>query len=72
MRFALLLAAPLLVAAAGDMNVATFLQKADALKAKGAMALFSSDLGLLNHPVARRPECSNVPSASGHFPPLFQ
>lgn len=29
------------------MDVATFLQKADALKAKGPLALFSSDLRLL-------------------------
>lgn len=36
-----------LLAAPGDMNVATFLAKADALKAKGPMALFSSDVGLL-------------------------
>jgi hypothetical protein len=35
------------LAAPGDMTVATFLTKADALKAKGAMALFSSDMGLL-------------------------
>ncbi len=34
-------------AAPGDMNVATFLAKADALKAKGPAALFSSDLKLL-------------------------
>jgi hypothetical protein len=40
------LASPLL-AAPGDMNVATFLGKADALKAKGAAALFSSDIGVL-------------------------
>ena len=33
--------------AAAAMDVATFLAKADALKAKGAMALFSSDIGLL-------------------------
>lgn len=39
-------AAPL-AAAPGDMNVAAFLAKADALKAKGAMALFSSDFKLL-------------------------
>lgn len=38
----LLIATPAL-AAPGDMNVATFLAKADALRAKGAMALFSSD-----------------------------
>lgn len=42
----LLLATPLL-AAPGDMSVATFLAKADALKAKGATALFSSDFSLL-------------------------
>lgn len=29
------------------MNVAAFLSKADALKAKGAMALFSGDVGVL-------------------------
>jgi hypothetical protein len=34
-------------AAAGDMNVAAFLAKAEALEKKGAMALFSSDLKLL-------------------------
>ena len=33
--------------AAGDMSVATFLAKADALKAKGPMSLFSSDIALL-------------------------
>lgn len=38
----LLLASPL-HAAAGEMSVASFLAKADALRAKGAMALFSSD-----------------------------
>jgi hypothetical protein len=41
-----LLACPAL-AAPGDMNVATFLAKADALRAKGAMALFSSEMGVL-------------------------
>lgn len=40
------LAAPLL-AAPGDMSVATFLAKADALRAKGPMALMSSDYKLL-------------------------
>lgn len=33
--------------APGDMNVATFLTKADGLEKKGAMALFSSDIKLL-------------------------
>lgn len=42
----LALASPLL-AAHGDMSVAAFLGKADALKAKGPMALFSSDIGVL-------------------------
>jgi hypothetical protein len=42
----LALAAPAL-AVGGDMSVATFLAKADALKAKGLMALGSSDIGLL-------------------------
>ncbi|HOB15393.1 MAG TPA: hypothetical protein PK680_08260 [Novosphingobium sp.] len=43
---AISLASPVL-AAPGDMNVATFLAKADALKAKGAAALFSPDIKLL-------------------------
>lgn len=34
-------------AAAGDISVATFLAKAEALQKKGAMALFSSDIKLL-------------------------
>ena len=34
-------------AAPGDMNVATFLAKANALKARGFTAMFSSDIGLL-------------------------
>ena len=37
------------IAAPGDMSVATFLTKADALKAKGPMALFSSDMSLLKN-----------------------
>jgi hypothetical protein len=41
--FALPLAV-LLTAAAGDMSVATFLAKADALKAKGILALGSPDI----------------------------
>lgn len=43
---ALLLATPAM-ATTGDMSVATFLSKADALKAKGLMALGSSDIKLL-------------------------
>ncbi|HCF24448.1 MULTISPECIES: hypothetical protein [unclassified Novosphingobium] len=51
-RFALAVAATFalatpLAAAPGDMNVATFLAKADALRAKGPAALFSSDYKLL-------------------------
>lgn len=46
MLTALSLAAPA-IAAAGDMSVATFLAKADALEKKGAMALFSSDIKVL-------------------------
>lgn len=42
-----LLASAPAMAAPGDMNVATFLAKADALRAKGPAALFSSDLKLL-------------------------
>lgn len=41
------LAATPALAAGGNMSVATFLAKADALKAKGAMALFSSDIKVL-------------------------
>lgn len=43
---ALLIAAPAM-AATGEMSVATFLSKADALKAKGLMALGSPDIKLL-------------------------
>ncbi len=43
---ALMLSTPAL-AAGGEMSVAIFLAKADALKAKGFMALGSSDIGLL-------------------------
>lgn len=35
------------LAAAGDMSVATFLAKADTLKAKGMMAMLSPDIGVL-------------------------
>lgn len=42
----IVIAAPVL-AAAGDMSVATFLAKAEALKAKGALALFDPDVNLL-------------------------
>lgn len=42
-----LLAGAAAMAAPGDMSVATFLAKADALKAKGIMALGSSDIALL-------------------------
>ncbi|MFM6931895.1 MAG: hypothetical protein ACKOUT_06590 [Novosphingobium sp.] len=35
------------LAAPGDMSVATFLTKAEALKAKGMAAMFSSDVGAL-------------------------
>ena len=38
-------------AVAQNMPVSTFLAKADALKAKGAMALFSSDVGLIKQEV---------------------
>jgi hypothetical protein len=46
---AFLAAAPLTAASA--MPVSIFLQKADALQAKGMMALFSSDYGLLKKEV---------------------
>lgn len=47
----LALAACLATAPASAMSVADFLVKADALKAKGMMALFSSDLSLLKREV---------------------
>lgn len=46
-----LVAVPLASAAAAEMDVGTFLTKADALRAKGAMALFSSDIGVLKREV---------------------
>jgi hypothetical protein len=45
----LLVSAPFSVLQAQSMPVSTFLEKADALKAKGAMAVFSSDLKLLQN-----------------------
>lgn len=47
----LLLLAMSAAAAAQSMPVSTFLTKADALRAKGAMALFSSDIGVLKREV---------------------
>ncbi|HEY0627325.1 MAG TPA: hypothetical protein VGD10_11405 [Allosphingosinicella sp.] len=44
---AMLAALPLTPLQAQSMPISQFLAKADALKAKGAMAMFSSDLGLL-------------------------
>jgi hypothetical protein len=46
LTLAMLVAAPA-QAAPGDMSVATFLAKVNALKAKGMAALFSSDVKLL-------------------------
>jgi len=51
--FAIWLALPGQVAAeTGTMSVAVFLAKAEALRAQGPMALFSSDVGLLKSEVA--------------------
>ncbi len=47
----LIMAAPLTAAHAQTMTVAEFLAKADALKKKGAMALFSSDIGRLKNEI---------------------
>ncbi len=47
----LMVAAPLAPAQAQTMSVAEFLAKAEALKAKGAMALFSSDIGRLKNEI---------------------
>lgn len=51
-KMGLAMVAPLLIcstlmSAPGDMKVETFLAKADALKAKGILALGSSDIGIL-------------------------
>ena len=46
MAFLALLASPA-EAGPGDMSVAAFLAKVDALKAKGPLALFSADIGRL-------------------------
>lgn len=43
----LLVASMPVAAASGDMSAATFLAKADALKAKGMMAMMSSDIATL-------------------------
>jgi lipid-binding SYLF domain-containing protein len=51
MGFAALFALSPLGAASGDMSVATFLAKADTLKAKGIFALASSDVALLKSEV---------------------
>ena len=48
---ALALATTPMTGAMAAMDVATFLGKADALRAKGPMALFSSDIGLLKREV---------------------
>lgn len=47
LTLALLCSATAASAAPGDMSVAAFLGKVDALKAKGMAAMFSSDIGLL-------------------------
>ncbi len=39
-------------AAPGDMNVADFLTRTEALQARGALAMFSSELGVLREEVA--------------------
>ena len=44
---AAILAAPASAAGKAEMTIATFLAKADALKAKGPLALMSPDIGLL-------------------------
>ena len=47
LTFAALVVASPALAAPGDMSAATFLAKADALRAKGPMALLSGDIKLL-------------------------
>ncbi len=51
MALALLIAGVPAAAHAQTMTVAEFLAKADALKKKGAMALFSSDIGKLKNEI---------------------
>jgi hypothetical protein len=48
----LVLAPPVAIAAPGDMSVAAFLAKTDALKAKGMMAMMSGDIGVLREEVS--------------------
>ena len=58
---------------ASAMDVATFLAKADALKAKGAMALFSSDMGLLKGEAKKATEAylaNKAARAAAGKPPL--
>ena len=60
------------VAAAMDVN--TFLAKATALKAKGPMALFSSDLGLLKREAGAATaqiSADKKARAAAHEPPLY-
>ena len=47
----ILTAVPISAAAAQNMPLSQFLTKADALEKKGAMAVFSSDMGLLKREV---------------------
>ena len=66
--------APATPAAAAGMDVATFLTKATALKAKGPMALFSSDLGLLKREAAvatAQISAEKKARAAAHQPPLY-
>ena len=73
----LIVAALLFAAPADAMTAAAFLDKADALKAKGAMALFSSDLKLLKSEVtgaagqlrAERVAAANAGRKPAYCPP---
>jgi len=49
--WALAIIAPILIATNGSMSVATFLKKADALKAQGILAIGSPDIELLKNEV---------------------
>ncbi len=55
-------------AAVNGMPVADFLMKADALKAKGMAAMFSSDIGLLKNEIAVAAAAYRVDVAAGKPP----
>ena len=80
LAFLLLAALPLSPLQAQSMPAATFLAKAEALKAKGALALFSSDMGILKKEIqgsagvlrAERLAAEKAGKAPAYCPPAKQ